>query len=90
MSQSQSRSQILRGSILLFAALVIYLWARDHSPHMGFGQMLMRLDSYILNPPIYNSVLLICVLLSAAGIVNLVRGFRPDAPTEVKPSDGVS
>ncbi len=43
---------------------------------MGFGEMLTKMDSYILKPELYNVVLIICALLGLNGLYLLVTGFQ--------------
>lgn len=71
-------ARIIRGIISLVVGLGIFLWAREHSPYMGLGAMLARMDSFVLQPKVYNGALIISALLGLNGLVLLVLGFQAD------------
>ncbi len=75
-SKKSGTAKIVRGIISLILGLAVFLWAREHSPRMGFGEMLTKMDSYILKPELYNVVLIICALLGLNGLYLLVTGFQ--------------
>jgi hypothetical protein len=64
------------GIVEIVAALAIYLWARGHSPHMGFGEMLTKFDSYLIKEPVYSGILLIAAVIALLGVVSVVRGLQ--------------
>ena len=75
---------IAGGVVLIILGLAIFFWAKEHSPHMGFGQMLMRLDSWVFKPSVYNAVLVVCALLGLLGIASLVRGLQGNTGAVLK------
>ena len=58
------------------AGLAVFLWAKGHSPNMGFMEMCAKADSYILKEPFYDIILIIAALLGLAGIINIVIGIQ--------------
>jgi hypothetical protein len=74
-STSSPNGSIATGIVQMIAALAIYLWAREHSPNMSFGEMLMKLDSFYIKQPWYALILLFCAFLALAGFVAIVRGL---------------
>ena len=54
--------KIIGGIISTLAGLIIYLWLRGHSPHMGFGQMLMKYDTYIIKEPVYSIIVVLAAI----------------------------
>lgn len=68
--------KIIVGGIASIAALAIYLWARSHSPHMGFGEMITKLDSYIIKEPIYSLIVLVAASIGLIGIISIVLGLK--------------
>jgi len=71
-----SGSRIFGGVVAVVAALAISLWAHGHSPHMGFGEMLMNWDSYIIKEPFYSIIMILAATTGIVGAVAIVRGFR--------------
>jgi len=69
-------AKIIRGIISLVLGLGVFLWAREHSPNMGFGEMLTKLNSYMIQPTVYNIILIICALLAINGVVMIVLGLQ--------------
>lgn len=67
--------QIIGGSICPVLGLLIYFWARQLFPHLTFGKMLTKLDSYIVYEPFYSLLLLVSVALALVGVVLLVLGL---------------
>jgi hypothetical protein len=43
---------------------------------MGFGEMLTKLNSYMIQPTVYNIILIICALLAINGVVMIVLGLQ--------------
>ena len=73
-----SKSGMQAGGVLCIAgAVALGLWARSHSPHMGFMEMANKMDSYILQENVYNVMIIIAALLGLMGIINLVKSFIP-------------
>lgn len=61
------------GVVNIIIGLAIYLWASSHSPHMDFGEMLMKYDSYIIKEPIYTIIILIAAALGLGGLIILIK-----------------
>lgn len=53
------------------------LWARAHSPNMGLGEMVTKLDSYILKEPTYYTAMIIAALLTLGGAVVTFKCLAP-------------
>lgn len=75
-STRNSGGSIAGGLVAVVIALAIALWAHSHSPHMGFGEMLMNWDSYIIKEPFYSIIMMIAATSGIAGIVAVVRGVQ--------------
>lgn len=76
------------GFCAIIAAFLIASWARAHSPHMGFGEMITKMDSYILKEPFYNLAMAVSVLGGLVGFVALILGvifFANAVLTDTKP-----
>jgi len=65
------------GVIELIVALAIFLWARNHSPHVTFFEALSRLNSYVIQEPFYSIILLLAAAIAILGVVQVVRGLQP-------------
>lgn len=76
----KSSSHIVGGIFAIVIALAIGLWAHAHSPHMGFGEMLMHWDSYIIKEPFYSIIMLIAATAGIVGVFAVARGFRAAQP----------
>jgi hypothetical protein len=70
------------GFLFILFAIAVGFWARAHSPHMGFGQMMTKWDSYFIREPWYELIIgaviiagLCGSLAFVVGIVLLVIGF---------------
>lgn len=68
--------KIIVGAIATIAALAIYLWARSHSPHMGFGELITKLDSYIIKEHIYSLIVLVAASIGLFGVICIVLGLK--------------
>jgi len=65
------------GVVQIAIALGIYLWASNHSPHMGFfATVTTAIDSYIIKEPTYSIILVIAAILGVLGIIAVVRGLQ--------------
>jgi hypothetical protein len=71
-----SGPRIVAGVVAIAIALAISFWAHAHSPHMGFGEMLMNLDSYIIKEPFYSVIMIIAAITGVFGILAIVRGLQ--------------
>lgn len=69
------------GGVSLSISILTALWARAHSPNMGFGEAITKLDSYILNQPIYYTVLLAAGLFAVGGAVCVILSFKETIPS---------
>jgi len=67
---------MIGGIVCLILSLSVFLWAKEHSPNMGFGEMLMKMDSYYIKQPVYNILLIFCALLGLIGIINVLLGTQ--------------
>ena len=65
----------ISGFFGIILGLFIFLWARAHSPHMGFGEMLTKFNSYVIKEPQYSFILLFAAGLGIVGIVLLTLGI---------------
>ena len=65
-----------RGVVFIGVALAIYFWARAHSPHMGFGEMLTNLNGWVINEPVYSFILIVAAVIAIFGGVAIVRGLQ--------------
>jgi len=65
------------GVLGIITGLGIGLWARSHSPHMGFMEMARKWDSFYLKEPAYYGILAIAVLFGLAGIISIAKSFMP-------------
>jgi ABC-type Fe3+ transport system permease subunit len=63
------------GFVVIASAVLVGIWARGHSPNMGFGEMLTKLDSYYLKPPVYNAIMAIVVIAGLAGVCAVAIGI---------------
>ena len=64
------------GGVAIAIAIGLFMWARAHSPNMGFGEMMTQMDSYILKPPVYYGAIIIAVLFAIGGAINLVKSLQ--------------
>jgi len=78
-----SSSRIL-GGVRLGIAIIIYLWASAHSPHMGFVEMMSKPDTFVLKEPAYSGVFLVAALLAIQGAINIYKSFQSGAKTDKK------
>lgn len=51
----------------IMLGLALGFWARAHSPHMGFGEMMTKMDSYMINEPAYYAFMGVAALLVLLG-----------------------
>jgi len=47
-AESKNIKNLIIGIVNIVIALVVYLWASNHSPHMDLGEMLLKYDSYLI------------------------------------------
>ena len=71
-----NNQKIALGVILILAALGVFLWANQHSPNMGIGEMLTKLDSYIIKQPWYNILLIACAASGIGGAILIIKGLQ--------------
>lgn len=81
--QGRSASKIIWGIIYVILGLIIYLWVNQHSPHMGFGEMMTNLGSYYIKEPLYTIIILVAAILGLNGVVLLIRGVVAEAKHSV-------
>ena len=74
--QEHSQMIVARGVALMLVGLVMWLWVRGHSPHMGYAEMLADMDNWILKEPFYSVVVVISALFALSGGIQLYRGLR--------------
>lgn len=74
---SKTRMQI-SGIFGLAVGILLFVWARSHSPNMGFGEMMTKMDSYILKPEVYYGAITIAVLFALGGAINLVKSLQAE------------
>ena len=65
------------GIVGIVLGLSIGFWARAHSPNMGFGEMITKLDSYMLKEPAYYTLIIISVLFVLGGVAYIFKGLLP-------------
>jgi len=75
-----SGARIFAGIVAIAGALAISFWAHEHSPHMGFGELLMHWDGYIIKEPIYSVIMIFAVMMGVLGVIAIVRGFQGAHP----------
>ena len=66
------------GAAEIAAAIGIFMWARAHSPNMGFGEMMTKLDSYYLKEPYFTSAMIIAGIFALVGVLSLVKSLLPN------------
>jgi uncharacterized membrane protein HdeD (DUF308 family) len=76
--KNPKKEQLFSGIFVLAGGILLFIWARAHSPNMGFGQMLTKANSFILKEPFYYTVLFIAGLMVLGGVINLVKSLRGD------------
>lgn len=69
------------GAAAVSVSILIALWARAHSPNMGFDELMIKLDSYILKQPIYYVIMLVAALIAVGGAVSIILSFNTVTPT---------
>ncbi len=74
--KGKAASQVV-GVICIALGIALALWARSHSPHMGFMEMMGKADSFVLKEPVYNVALIVAALLGLLGVIRLVQSFLP-------------
>jgi len=65
------------GFVSVMLGLFVGLWARAHSPHMSWGEMVMKIGqpgAYVLKEPFYIIVCLFAGGLVLTGLAELLRG----------------
>ena len=81
-SKRSKKSMQLSGIVVIVLGAGLLLWARGHSPNMGFGEMMMMdANGYIIKQPLYNGILIIGGLAILSGVINLVRSFQAEGAT---------
>ena len=71
------------GLVEIGIAVVGFLWARDHSSDNPRAMLCGLFDGdYVLDPPIYYTIVVAAVLLGLFGLINIVRSLQPDTPSE--------
>jgi hypothetical protein len=57
-------------------ALCVYLWARSHSPYMGFGEMMTTAfrdpNYFILNERVYTVIMVVVAGLALAAVLEII------------------
>ena len=76
--KNPKKAQQFSGIFALVVGILLFMWARAHSPNMGFGEMITKMDSYIIKPPVYYSAIIIAVLFAIGGAINLVKSLQTD------------
>lgn len=80
---------LLGGFASAMLGLFVGLWAHAHSPHTGFGELLVKVSNdphaYILNEPFYTIVCLFAGGLGLVGFVLLVLGVVLCATAGTRP-----
>jgi hypothetical protein len=79
-TRSGSALKVTSGVVQLVIALAIYLWASNHSPHMGFFEALSKLDSYVIKEPVYSVILLTAAIIALLGVIQIIRGLQSTIP----------
>lgn len=74
LKKAMSIGKIIGGAIYLIIGLSIYLWASSHSPNMSYGEMLTKMDTYILKQPAYNIIIILAAIFGIGGIVLIIQG----------------
>ena len=75
--RGDARRLQVTGAIGVGFGLFIGLWARSHSPHMDFMEMMSKADSFVLKEPIYYVILIVAVLIGLAGVMRIIKSFIP-------------
>lgn len=60
-------------------AIIVALWARSHSPHIGFMEMMAKVgenpEHWVLKEPFYSALMALVAITGLAGLVGLVFGI---------------
>lgn len=68
------------GIVVAIAGLFLGLWSRAHSPNMGLGEMMTKLDTFILKEPAYYTFLIAAACLVLGGVIIFIKGFGARNP----------
>ena len=68
------------GIVFTIGGLFLGLWARAHSPNMGFGEMVTKLDTFILKEPFYYAFIITAACLVLGGVILFIKGFGARIP----------
>lgn len=75
--------KIVGGVVGVSLGLFTYLWASQHSPNLGFGEMLMKAaqdpNHYIIKEPVYSVILVVAAGLSLLGVCLIGFGLIAQA-----------
>ena len=62
MNRSTGIGQIVAGVLLAAGSVWLFLWARYHSPHLGFFEALQKLNQQVLTEGAYNAIVAVSVV----------------------------
>ena len=71
--------KVVVGFVCALLGLAVYLWARQHSPYLGFGEMVMMQDTYLIKEPLYSGIILLAGGMGLAGMTILALGVIDEA-----------
>ena len=63
------------GVVSIVLGLALGIWAHSHSPNMGFGEMITKMDSYILKPPVYYAAMVTAAMLIICGAAAVFKSI---------------
>ena len=81
----------IEGIVKIVIAIVLYVFANAHSPHMSFGQMITNLNGWVFSEPVYYLILGLAAMLAIIGLLNILNSFKEhtDDKEDVKSDDSI-
>lgn len=67
-------AKLVAGIACTVLALLLYMWVREHSPYAGLGELVLQMDTYIIEEPFYSMILLFAGGIGSVGILLIVLG----------------
>lgn len=67
-------AKLVAGIACTVLALALYMWVREHSPYAGLGELVLQMDTYIIEEPFYSMILLFAGGIGSVGILFIILG----------------